>query len=139
MAYDAKHIVVVIIGVGALIFFCNIAMKSLQLYFSFLDTAMISPFLRLNAFILFRGNFKRDILKASPYMLLCLQPALSPKHNLRGNRSTNPSTATVRQEEVDGGTLHGAKIFSPGGKYGIWVQLFISMVLTIINAHIALI
>ena len=30
MAYDAKHIVVVIIGVGALIFFCNIAMKSLQ-------------------------------------------------------------------------------------------------------------
>ena len=72
-------------------------------------------------------------------MLLCLQPALSPKHNLRENRSTNPSTATVRQEGADGGTLHEAKIFSPGGKYGIWVQLFISMVLTIINAHIALI
>ena len=44
-------------------------------------------------------------------MLLCFQPVLSPKHNLRGNRSTNPSTATVRQEGADGEHFMKPKYF----------------------------
>ena len=72
-------------------------------------------------------------------MLLCFQPVLSPKHNLRGNRSTNPSTATVRQEGADGEHFMKPKYILPGGKYGILVQLFIPMVLTKINSHIVLI
>ena len=54
-----------------------------------------------------------DILKATPNILLCFQPALSPKHNLRGNRSTNPSTATVRQEGADGEHFMKPKYFLP--------------------------
>ena len=46
-------------------------------------------------------------------MLLCFQPVLSPKHNLRGNRSTNPSTATVRQEGADGEHFMKPKYFLP--------------------------